>query len=500
MLQSCKNPKTKKAHIPRVLIAAPSSGSGKTLVTCGLLKSLQLRALSPVACKCGPDFIDPMFHKKALGIDSSNLDSYMMPEKCLRASLIGSEGHYLVMEGVMGLYDGLEVRSICASSYEIARITQTPVILTMDASGSGRTLISLIKGILGDDSNRLIKGILLNKITPRFYESLAPVIREELKSAGYSARLIGYIPRSEELHIDSRHLGLISPQEAPDTDRKISRMSELLEQCCDMSDILDIMEKAPDLSRLDDTEGGVLISPSDKYGNNGFGDLSEKPLLAVAYDEAFDFYYKDNLELLEKLGLDIRYFSPIKDKRLPEGTSGILIGGGYPELYARELSENRSMLESIREAVLSGMPGMAECGGFMYLHEHIADRDGALYPMAGVIKGDCVYAGHPVRLGYLEITGEPLRQSSHKPELSEKNSRWYKDITGIRGHEFHYYESTCTDHIYRAVKPSGERSWDCMTGVLNMLCGFPHFYYGSNPDVVKSFVVEIMRYRGAGVH
>lgn len=483
----------------RIMIAAPSSGSGKTTLTCGLLKCLADAGLDPVSYKCGPDYIDPMFHREVLHIVSRNLDSYLMSEDRIKHALAAAGTCPAVIEGVMGLYDGLSVSDISGSSYEIARITHTPVILCVDARGAGRTLISTVKGILADDTEHLIRGLVLNRTSAAFCEKLRPVLESELSAAGFGGiRLLGCIPRSDEISFDSRHLGLKTPGEIEDFRERVACAAALISENVDIDGILAIMdeygEEAGPVSAGNTSEAGDPSGGSDPSGAGApsapvlalardEADLP-RPVLAVARDEAFCFYYQDNIDLLEQAGLRIRYFSPLHDERIPEDASGLLLGGGYPELYLEELSANSSMLDSVRRAIEGGMPSLAECGGFMYLHKSVSGRDGTSHALAGVIDGECGYSGHLVRFGYMYImpsAGEGLSLAA----------------AGMRGHEFHYYESTCTGDACVAAKPSGGE-WMCMISNDVSLWGFPHFYYGSNPGFVHSFADAVRRYERKG--
>ena len=216
--------------------------------------------------------------------------------------------------------------------------------------------------------------------------------------------------------------------------------------------------------------------------------------LAVALDEAFCFYYQDNLNLFEKKGVCIKFFSPVKDAHLPENTDGILLGGGYPEYHLKELSENISMLESIKNAVDKGIPSLAECGGFMYLHKTITDMNGECHEMAGVCDGDCFYTGHLVRFGYMELL--ELNDDRDKQRVTEDSrindvDSLLKSMTKLKGHEFHYFDSTCNGNTFTAAKPDRSKKWDCIVSTGSGIWGFPHFYYNSRPEFVDEFVLRM---------
>ncbi|MCR5720379.1 MAG: cobyrinate a,c-diamide synthase [Lachnospiraceae bacterium] len=452
---------------PGTVIAATGSSNGKTLITCGLLQAMLNRGLKPVSFKCGPDYIDPMFHKKVLGVDSDNLDIFFAKEEGIRETVAKSSGDYTIIEGVMGLYDGMDVKSKKASAYDVATVTNLPVILLVDASGAGRTLISVIKGMLIDDDNKLIKGIILNKISTGFYNRFKPVIEEELERSGFGhVKCLGGIPKVQDISMDSRHLGLKLPWEIPGIKDQIEKMGSVIENNCDVDGLLKIMEDVPGIS---------VNRQVDIFGEN---ESRIHPVIAVAMDEAFCFYYGENFKLLEKFGARLKYFSPIHDEKIPDGAAGLILGGGYPELFLNELGSNLTMLSSVKNAIERGMPSLAECGGFMYLHKAILDKEQNSYPMVGVIDGECFYTPKPVRFGYMEIKGiNPITKN-----------KCFCDITGIKGHEFHYYDSTCNGECFVAGKPLQSNEWTCMIGDENKLWGFPHFYYGSLKDIAKTFV------------
>ncbi|MGN0351450.1 MAG: cobyrinate a,c-diamide synthase, partial [Roseburia sp.] len=421
------------------------------------------------AFKCGPDYIDPMFHQKVIGIPSKNLDSYFAEENLLEQSF--SEGtkncELAILEGAMGLYDGLGGILEDGSAYEVARITRTPIILVVDARGMGRSIIPLLKGFLEYDTAHLIKGVILNKTSGMFYETLKRQIEQELDIA-----VAGYFPVRKELQFESRHLGLVLPQEKKELKAQLAAAAEQAEKSISFETILQIAESAEPIK--DNAE-----SKEDRFR---LSEEKKSPIrIAVARDEAFCFYYEDNLQLLEKKGAELVFFSPIHEKELPKNCQGMLLGGGYPELYLEQLSDNKSMRESIRQAIANGMPSLAECGGFMYLHEKIISREGTAFEMAGVLKADCTYQGKLVRFGYLELEGK-----TQDALLRQKET--------IRGHEFHYFDSRKNGEDAFATKPVTEKQWSCCHAGKRHLWGFPHLYYPSNPVLVERFLDAALDY------
>ena len=450
-------------RIPGIMIAAPASGSGKTLFTCALLRLLERKGIRAAAFKCGPDFIDPMFHKKVLGTPSRNLDLYMAGEEGVRRSFAaGCAGAEIaVIEGVMGYFDGTGASGMERSSYELATVLQTPVLLTADVRGMSRSAAAMIKGFTDYGEQKMICGAFLNRTSAVTAERIEGWLAKE---AGIP--VLGFFPADDELRLESRHLGLVEPEEIPDLQQKIDHAADILEVTLNLEALFMAAGGAPALQ----VETG---NPEEREGSS--------VTVAVAQDEAFSFYYEDNLELLQELGAKIVYFSPLHDRELPEA-DGLLIGGGYPELKAGELAANTGMLASIRKAADSGMPILAECGGFQYLQEELVDKEGAVHRMCGVLKGSSRMTDRLVRFGYVEVSGEGL---------------YFGTGRTIRGHEFHYSDSTENGSACKAVKPGG-KSWDCMVVQGRIAAGYPHLYYRSCPAFAESFVIECGKFREEG--
>lgn len=462
--------------LKRIMIAAPKSGSGKTTITCALLQALKNEGERVVSYKCGPDYIDPLFHKKVIGVPSRNIDSFFTGEEATREIFLKdrTEEDFAVIEGVMGLFDGLGGVSEEGSSYHIAKITKTPVILVVDAKGMGQSVIPLIAGFMAYDKEQLIKGVILNRINKSYFETIKPLIEKEL-----NIKVAGYFPDKKDLNIESRHLGLVLPDELSDIKAKLADAAEELAKTVSVEEIRKIAESAETLTGLGSGQSARTQDmqaegcseekePSCRFTGR------ERPVIAVAMDEAFCFYYEDNLRMLKYFGAQIKYFSPLHDKGLPDGCDALLLGGGYPELYADKLSGNVSMRKEVKKAFDSGMPVVAECGGFMYLHSAITDKNGISYDFAGVIPAVCSYKGKAVRFGYIEV--------------KEKHGNFIPDSEVIRGHEFHYYDSTNNGDDCLAVKPSTKKTYPCVIEGENYWLGFAHLYYPSNPAFAESFV------------
>ena len=481
---------TESIAIPRLMIAAPGSGSGKTLVTCGLLRLLQRKNLHPAAFKCGPDYIDPMFHRQVLGIPSRNLDTFFSPADSenaantaaatlARAAAKNGAG-IAVIEGVMGYFDGTGASGMEASSFDLAQQTDTPVILILNAKGMSRSVVALLRGFTDyEKESRRICGVILNRISPVMFPMMKKWIEEDT-----DIKVIGYLPQDDSLSWGSRHLGLLQPEELTGLQEQIDHLADTLENTIDQEALLDLASTAPPI-RTPSESGGKKADPA--------GEKQVVPRIAVARDEAFSFYYEDNLEMLQECGAELVFFSPIHDRIFP-AADGLLLGGGYPELHAQALAQNEEMKAQICECAAKGMPLLAECGGFMYLQENLvladrtAGKDGAdqkTWKMCGLLPGTCRMTDKLVRFGYIEL---------EKKDGQSGEAGCLKEGHRIRGHEFHYFDSTDNGHACTAHKPGRRRSWDCMVVRDNIMAGFPHLYYRSDPDFAAAFVEKCRQF------
>lgn len=452
--------------IPRILLAAGSSGSGKTLITCGLLEALVERGLKTASFKCGPDYIDPMFHSRVIGTKSRNLDTFFTGSEVTKYLLTRNarDCEIAVMEGVMGFYDGVAGTTTTASAYDLAKVTDTPVILIVNSRGMSVSLAAYVKGFLEYKKDSHIKGVIFNQMSPMLYPRMKKLLEEELGVA-----VLGYVPKVEDCVIESRHLGLVLPDEIPELKDRLHKLAGVLEETLDIDRILELAGEAPDL--LDAKPESVTDFR-----------LSEPVRIGVAEDEAFCFFYADNFRLLGEMGAEIVPFSPMEDKQLPDDLDGLLLYGGYPELNGKKLEQNTTMKDMIREKLKAGMPCMAECGGFMYLHEEMEGMDGNFYQMAGVIPGKAYRTPKLSRFGYVTLTQK-------KPALG------MEDFGEIQAHEFHYFDSENCGGDFHAAKPESKRGWDCIHGTDTMLAGFPHLYYYGNPEVPKAFLKKCLAYK-----
>ncbi|MCD8362628.1 MAG: cobyrinate a,c-diamide synthase [Lachnospiraceae bacterium] len=451
-----------KKRMPRILLAAPASGSGKTLITCGILQALVNRGLQVASFKCGPDYIDPMFHGRVIGTKSRNLDTFFTDENTTRYLFLKNteDCEIAVAEGVMGYYDGLGGVSTEGSTYEVACVLDLPTVLIVPCRGASLSILATIKGFLEYQRDSHIQAVILNQISPMIYAQLAPLIEEEL-----GIRVLGYVPKLTDLNFESRHLGLVLPGEIEALKEKLNRLAEKLEETIDIDELIALAKESGELS-ADQPEIPALA-----------GSLR----IAVAEDDAFCFTYLDNLELLQEMGAELVPFSPLKDQHLPEQISGLILSGGYPELHAKELSGNGNMRAAIRDALENGMPCIAECGGFLYLHRELEGDDGNFYPMAGVLDARSYRTDRLGRFGYINL-------------CAARDGLLGPAGTTLRGHEFHYWESERCGDMFHAKKPVGRREWDCVVGDERLYAGFPHLFLWSNPEAAYSFLKKCGEY------
>jgi cobyrinic acid a,c-diamide synthase len=443
------------------MLCATNSGSGKTTITCGILQALVLRGVKPAAFKCGPDYIDPMFHSTVIGAKSRNIDTFFggkYVNELLRSN--SEQCDISVIEGVMGYYDGI-ADTTEASSYDVARTTKTPAVLIVNAAGMSISAGAIVAGFKSFAEDSQIKGVILNRISPSIYPEIKRVIEDKT-----GIKVYGYVPKVPELMIESRHLGLVKPEEVENLREKLTALAQKLEQSLDIDGLIELAAQAPDIEEE----------------KTQFPQWGENVKIAVARDEAFCFYYEDNLQLLRDMGAQVVEFSPMYDEAVPENADGLIFGGGYPELYAKILSENKTMTASVKSAIEGGIPCIAECGGFMYLHKYIECMNGEKYPMCGVIDGQVYYTGKLGRFGYIDIT------AGHDSIIGPAGTK-------IRGHEFHYFDSTANGDDFHAQKPGRKKNWDCSHASGNLLCGFPHFYFYSNPECAAEFLKKCGEFR-----
>ncbi len=449
--------------VPRVLLAGVSSGCGKTTVVCAILQALVNRGLRVGAFKCGPDYIDPMFHSRIIGAKSANLDPFFFEENTLRYLLTknGADRDVSVIEGAMGYYDGAGLTTARASGWEVAGWTASPTVLVVPAKGAALSVLAVIGGFLDFQSDSHIRGVILNRCTAMTYQTLAEEIRRRF---GGKVEPMGFLPEMPDCTLESRHLGLVTAGEVADLQEKTRILARQAEKTLNLDGLLRLAEDALAV-------GYEPVALPEK----------EPVRIAVARDRAFCFYYEDSLEALEEMGGELVSFSPLEDGELPENIQGLYLGGGYPELYGEKLSGNVTMRRAIKRALEGGLPCIAECGGFMYLTEQIGE-----WPMVGFLPGKCWDNHRLTRFGYVTLQ-------------AKTNNLLCRAGEEIRGHEFHHWDAEYPGGAFTARKSSG-RSWGCALATDRLYAGYPHFHFYANPRFAENFyeacVKEKQRYAG----
>lgn len=442
-----------QVNTPRVMFAAMRSGSGKTTVTCGVLAALKKENIRMQAYKCGPDYIDPMFHRTVLGIDTGNLDTFFADADAIGRILARDtkNAELIMMEGVMGYYDGVGGTTTMASSYELSKDTKTPVVLIVDAKGASVTLAATIRGIMEYKKDSRIAGVILNRVSTMFYSRIKHVVETEC-----GIPVLGYLPEDASFAVPSRHLGLLQPGEMQKQRDWVETVAEAARKTIDIDGILEIAAQAE------------MLQIQKATGETEKCKFPAGYRIGVARDAAFSFYYRENLRMLEDMGATLVFFSPLADAHVPE-VDALIFGGGYPELYAKQLYENQSMRVSVRQALEYGMPCHAECGGFLYLGKSLADAEGNVYEMVGFLDGAGFRTERLQRFGYVE--------------LAPQEADAFAVNTVLRGHEFHYWDSTDCGDACLAWKPlSKQKTYPCMVKKKGTFAGFPHLYYAGEPE------------------
>lgn len=442
-----------EVKVPRFMISAPGSGSGKTTIVCALLQALMAKGLQVAAFKSGPDYIDPMFHSRVIGAKSRNLDLFMLGKETAKYLVAKNtkNADVAVFEGAMGFYDGMG-KTTEASAYELAVTSDTPVILVVNGKGAALSIAAMIKGFKDFRKDSHIAGAILNNVNSMSYLFYKDVIEQET-----GVKLLGYFPVMQGCNFESRHLGLVTAEEIGDLQQIVAKLAAQAAKSIDLDALLNIAAQAAPL-----TYDEVSLEPVGKVR------------IAVARDKAFCFYYQDALDLLSELGAELVPFSPIADAHLPHNISGLVLGGGYPELYADKLASNITMLQEVKAAVDSGMPCFAECGGFMYLLERYREND-KQYNWVGAVPGESALTKKLTRFGYVHLTAQ---QDNVLCKAGEK----------INGHEFHYSDSTNNGTSFIAAKASGRGSWECATATKTLYAGYPHIHLWGNINFARSFV------------
>ncbi|GGY44662.1 MULTISPECIES: cobyrinate a,c-diamide synthase [Streptomyces] len=447
--------------VARLVIAAPASGSGKTTVATGLMAALARSGLTVSPHKVGPDYIDPGYHALATGRPGRNLDAYMCgPELVAPLFAHGARGCDLaVVEGVMGLYDGASGLGELASTAQVAKLLRAPVVLVVDASSQSRSVAALVHGFASWDPGVRIGGVILNKVGSDRHEAL---LREAMEDVGVP--VLGALRRAPQVDTPSRHLGLVPVAERrPDALDAVAAMAAQVRSGCDLEGLLALARTAPPLGAepWDPADG---LSAADRTGRGS----ARRPVIAVAGGSAFTFSYAEHPELLTAAGAETVTFDPLKDEQLPPGTDGLVIGGGFPEVYAAELSANERLRKAVAELARSGAPVAAECAGLLYLARSL---DGQ--PMCGVLDADARMSGR-LTLGYREAVA--VRDNS----LAVAGTR-------LRGHEFHrtvIEPGAGADPAWGVVHPERRVEGFVQQGVH---ASYLHTHWAARPEVARRF-------------
>ena len=515
----------------QLLFTAPASGGGKTTLTCAFLALARRKGLRPAAFKIGPDYLDPTFHRRALGVPGYNLDLFLCPPARARALVAraAETSDFLVYEGAMGYYDGVGGTTPEASAWQAAQLTGAPAVLVLTPGGSALSLCAVAKGMAEFAPQSGIRALFLNRCTPSLYSLLAPALT---RATGLP--VLGFLPPLPEATLPGRHLGLVSADEVEDLSPKLSALADALEQYGDWEGLMRLACPAGgDWSHCSgpDADPGAFspaaasspaTSPSPAGGNWSHCSGSDaapgafspaaapspaadpdpfsfppassaalpSPLfsparptpsvIAVARDEAFSFYYEESLLALQEAGAELRFFSPLAGQIIPPEAGGLYLGGGYPELHAEALSQS-PFLPCLRRALGEGLPTLAECGGFLVLQRELEDPQGRPWPMAGALEGRAFKTPRLVRFGYANLTagGDSL--------LFQKGERFPV-------HEFHHWDCTQNGSSFTAQKPRTGRAWPCGFASPSLYAAFPHLYLYGMPGAAARFSAAAARF------
>jgi cobyrinic acid a,c-diamide synthase len=447
---------------PRLVIAGLASGVGKTTVTAGLIGALRARGMKVAVFKCGPDYLDPTYHARAAG-SCHNLDGWMMGREAVLATFArAADGADIALiEGVMGLFDGATPTSEQGSTAEIAKWLEAPVLLVIDASGMARTVAAVAQGFAAFDPALRVAGMICNRLGSRGHLEL-------LRASAGALPIVGGMPKRPEYAFPERHLGLYSANLASVPQSLFAAWEEIAAQWLDLETISAAARSAP-----------PLASPASLGQAAPNGPLCR---IGIAFDEAFHFYYEDNLRRLEENGAQLERFSPLRCSSPPTDADGLYFGGGYPETVAGALSANTSMIRAIREFALSGRPIYAECGGLMYLSGGIRTAAGDFFPMVDLIPGEAVMAQSIQALGYAEV------ETTQPTLLGPAGERF-------RGHQFRYSSLTAAGQARCAYRVATRRKKDAFAeGYMrdNVLASYVHAHWASNPRLAQNFVASCL--------
>lgn len=453
--------------IPRLLLAAPMSGSGKTTLMAGLVAAFVARGLHVAPFKVGPDYIDPSYHTLAAGRTSHNLDAWMLPPDLI-PSLLARRTHdadLALIEGVMGLFDGYAGEDDTGSSAHIARLTATPVLLVLDVRAQARTAAALVQGLRDFDPHTRVAGVVLNRVgSAKHAQMVTSAIEQHV-----GLPVVGALHRNDELHLPERHLGLVPTAEPGRWQTWLAQARAQVQEQVDLKRVLELAHSSAGIPVVSSALPAYPSAPA----------MSAPPVVAVAQDAAFSFRYEDNLDLLREAGAHLVPFSPLTDATLPPGTQALYLCGGFPELYAAELTGNAALREQIRQAAAAGLPIYAECGGLMYLTETLLDQEGRAFPMVGVLPGRSRMTPR-LTLGYRTIAAHGTNWLLQAGET-------------LRGHEFHYsiWERDAPDIAPAyTILPDQWHSDPRPDGALigTVLASYVHLHFLSHPELAARFV------------
>jgi cobyrinic acid a,c-diamide synthase len=457
--------------IPGIVIAGTNSGCGKTTISMGIMAALADKGFAVQPYKAGPDFIDPMFHSFITGRECRNLDSWMLEDETVRYlySNNAATADIAVTEGVMGFYDGIGGDSIKGSTADVSKMIGAPVVLVVNGEAMALSVAALVKGFAEFDKTVVVKGVIFNNIASDTHFKILKAAVENYTGV----TVLGYLRPVNEIAIGSRHLGLVTSSEIIDLKEKTGLLSRQIQETVNLELLMKLSKETRDV--------GVVQAPFRI-------DIAGKAKIAIAKDEAFCFYYKDSLELLETMGAELAYFSPLRDLKLPEGIDGLYIGGGYPEVWAKELQENLSMKQDIKRHVSMGVPAYAECGGLMYLTDSIVTGEGGEFGMVGLIPGKSRMTSKLKRFGYVTV------RLTEDTILGRRHSE-------IRAHEFHYSETIANPDIKTCYEVSRRfggipaQTWNCGFRIHNLIAGYPHMHFWANPSFAREFIQSCCEFR-----
>lgn len=477
------------SDVPRIIIAGTSSNVGKTTITAGLIAALRQQGLTVQPFKCGPDYVDPSYHERAAGRPCRNLDTWMLGDEQLLESFARAcqDADIAVVEGVMGLYDGSDWHDERGSTAQIAKLLHAPVLLVIDISGSARSAAAAVLGYQHFDPAVAIRGVVLNFAgSERHAQGCAEAIE---RTSGLP--MMGWLPRDMQLQIPERHLGLVPGGEQVDSDALIAQMAVAVGARFDVGGVVAVARGAAGAIGTPAVTGAAGLVEGDAGGGDGIvataRSSASRPVVAVARDEAFCFYYPENLELLIEEGAAVEFFSPLRGERPGLGAAGVYLGGGYPELHGPALASNTGLWAALQDLHAANVPIYAECGGFMVLTEGLTDSEGHSWPMAGLLPGFARMSGKLAALGYRHATA--LRANL----LAEPGDT-------LRGHEFRYSSWVRDTNVaddtaaWRLKGTRGDVPNDAIGYARgNLLASYLHVHFGQGRRLAKRFVQRLRR-------